>query len=540
MAARLASAIALLGAESAVAQVTPGQVGDSLKPPTVLEAPPQVVPLQTPSSAPADVASSGAQVTVEHFTFSGNHLFSEDELQKVISVYLDRPLSLLELYAAADQITDYYVRHGYTLTSVTIPPQKVASGTVILMVSEGRIGQVGVENNHLYRADQIRRYFPDTASGSVYRGRDIEDGLQTLNTLPGLHARAILKPGEAYGTSDLTIRVVEKPIEGSLNLDNFGREDIGTMRVSAVGTFNNPLRVEDQLTLLALRSTNDLLRYGYAEYSLPLGFGGGRIKASYGYADFDVRHSVVDGRNRSGRLVFNVPLIDKGPTLVSMSAGASRTDANADFTGITFNGTKITLMEVGATLSHSYESRALTQLSTSIHTNFNEQDRGGLAPPSGVVAKGHERLRWELDAQHLQPLPARLQLLTHVNGVYSPDPLVDTEAYSIGGNGSIRGYPVGEVRGDRGYFGSLTLSRPLGIDAFVFVPRVFVEAGSVFLVDAPAGFNDKESLTSTGIGTDIIWDRVTIRADWAFPLDNRDVSDGHDSSRVFASLSVAF
>src|SRR3546814_3743458 len=60
---------------------------------------------------------------------------------------------------------------------------------------------------------------------------------------------------------------------------------------------------------------------------------------------------------------------------------------------------------------------------------------------------------------HLQPLPWQLQLLTHVNGVYSPDPLVDTEAYSLGGPNTVRGFPSAEVRGDRGYFGSVTLRR---------------------------------------------------------------------------------
>jgi hemolysin activation/secretion protein len=540
-AARLAPAIALLSASGyAFAQVTPGQVGDSLKTPPALEPRAEAVPVQAAGSAPPSVAPGGRQITVEQFNFVGNTLFPAEELQSVVSGYRGHPVTLLELYEAADRVSDYYVRHGYTLASVSIPPQKITGDTVTLLVSEGRVGRITVENNQIYRPEQIGRYFPDQTGGGVYRGSEVEDSLRTLNTLPGLKARAILKPGETYGTSDLIVHLEEKAVEGSLNIDNFGRKDIGTMRVSALGQFNNPLKVEDQLTLLALRSADDLLRYGYAEYSLPLGFGGARLKGSYGHAAFDVRDSVVDGRNRAGRIAFDVPVIRRGSTLLSINAGGSRTNANADFTGVTFSSTKINLLEIGALLSHRYESLAVTQITTSIHTNFQRQGRDDLSPASGVVEHGHERLRWELDAQHLHPLPAKLQLLAHLNGVYSPDPLVDTEAYSLGGSASIRGYPVGEVRGDRGYSGSLTLRRPFGLDAFLLVPRVFVEAGSAFLVDAPPGFDDKESLTSTGIGTDLTWDRVTVRADWAFPLDNRETSDGHDTSRVFASLSVAF
>src|SRR3546814_17904889 len=70
--------------------------------------------------------------------------------------------------------------------------------------------------------------------------------------------------------------------------------------------------------------------------------------------------------------------------------------------------------------------------------------------------------------------------LTHVNGVYSPDPLVDTEAYSLGGPNTVRGFPSAEVRGDRGYFGSVTLRRPTFIGNTQWAGRVFVDEGKVF------------------------------------------------------------
>ncbi|MGH8447353.1 MAG: ShlB/FhaC/HecB family hemolysin secretion/activation protein [Solimonas sp.] len=527
---------------TATAQVTPGQVGDTLKRPETLRATPAEPQLdQARTSAPAAVAAGGKQVTVSRFEFAGNTLFSADELQTVLASYTNRPVTLLELYEAADRVADFYVSRGYTLASVTIPPQKISNGAVQLQVSEGRIAKIAVENNDNYQPEQIRRYFPDNAPGSVYRGSEVEDSLRTLNTLPGLKARAVLKPGELYGTTDVVVRVEEKPIEGSLNVDNYGRKDIGELRVSAQAQFNNPLKVEDQLTLLAMRSEDGLLNYGYVEYSLPLNFSGTRLRASYGDAEFDVVDSPIDGRNRAGRLVVEQALLRKGPTLLSVSGGVSRTLANADIFGnTTVNSTAISLLELGAVLTHSYQNLAVTQLSTTIHSNFESQDGEDLTGNLGQVHHGKELLRWEVDVQHLQPLFWQTQLLAHVNGVYSPDPLVDTEAFSIGGPASIRGYPTGEIRGDRGYFGSLTLRRPFGWAGVLWSPRLFVEAGSTFLVDAPPGADTKESLTSTGLGTDIAWDRVTIRADWAIPLDNRTVSDDRDHSRVFASLNVAF
>lgn len=525
----------------ALAQVTPGQVGDTLKRPEPLKAAPPAPRIESPASSTLTVAPGGPTVTVSRFEFSGNTVFPSAELQGAIAAYTQRPLTLLELYEAADRVTDYYVAHGYTLASVTLPPQKISTGTVQLQVSEGRIAHIDVDHNTLYSAEQIRRHFAATPPGSLYRGHEVEDSLRMLNTLPGLKARAVLRPAAQYGGTDLVVRVEEKPIEGSINADNFGRKDVGRFRVSALGQFNNPFGAEDQLTLIAMRSEDSLLTYGYLEYGLPLNLDGTRLKVSYGEAAFDVVDSPIDGRNRAGRLLVEHPLLRGGTTQLTLSGGVSRTLANADFNGaITFNSTAINLVELGAQLTHSYRNLAVTQLNTTIHTNFESQDREDLLANGSRVTHGKELLRWELDVQHLQPLFWQTQLLARVNGVYSPDPLVDTEAYSLGGPTSVRAYPAGEIRGDRGYFGSLTLRRPIGWAGLLWVPRVFIEAGSTYLIDAPAGIDAKQSLSATGVGADLAWDRVTIRADWAFPLDNRAVSDQLDSSRVFASLSVAF
>nr|WP_241696081.1 ShlB/FhaC/HecB family hemolysin secretion/activation protein [Solimonas terrae] len=522
----------------AAGQSTPGQVGDSLKRPEPVPAAPSAPSIEHGSPADSRVAPGGKTVTVSQFEFTGNTLFSEAELGAITASYTHRPVTLFDLYEAADRVADFYASRGYTLASVTIPPQTISDGVVRLLVSEGRIARIAVENNKLYSADEVRRYFPAAAPGSVYRGDRVQDSLRTLNTLPGLKARAVLKPGASYGTSDLIVKVDEKPIEGSLNIDNYGRKDIGEFRISALARFNDPLHVEDQLSLMALRSENGLLDYGYVEYSLPLNFTGARLHMSYGDAEFDVRNSTIDGRNRAGRLQLEQSLLNHGATQLSVNGGVSRTIANADFTGTTFSRTAISLLEIGALLTHSYADFAVTQLSTTIHSNFESQDRNDLA--AGSVPHGRERLRWEVDVQHLQPLFGLTQLLAHFNGVYSPDPLVDTEAYSLGGPDSIRGYPSGEIRGDRGYQGSLTLRRPVDWAGLHWVPRAFIEAGSTFLIDAPTGVDSKESLTSAGIGTDVNWNRVTVHADWSFPLDNRTVSDDRDSSRVFGSLAVAF
>jgi len=532
----------VLACFSAQAQITPGQVGDTLRKPIELQ-PVQPAPIvQTQRQEAPAAAATGKTLVVQEFEFAGNTLFTGAELSAQIKDYLNRPVTLLEIFEAADRISDFYVSKGYTLASVNVPPQKIDSGKVRMLVSEGRIARIVAEDNRLYTQEQVTDYLGTIRPGTVYQGQDLQDRIRQLNTLPGLQAKAIVKPGEAYGTSDLVIKTVEDPLSGALIVDNYGRETVGEMRVSAFAQVNNPFKVGDQLQLLGLRSSEDLLRYGYLAYSLPVNYNGTRLTLSYGAAEFEVENSPVEGTNRSGKIMLDHPLIVDLNDRLTVGVGASRTVANSDFSGITFNGTSITLLELASTYTHSHANLAVTQVVANITTNFDQLERQELDAAflgSSTIDNAGQRLRAELDIQHLSPLSKGVQLFLRANGVYSPDPLSDITAYSLGGPSGIRGYPASEVRGDRGYFGTVGLNCPFNLGPARLTGRVFADSGRVFSVDNGATRLPDEELTSVGVGADLQYDRISAKLDWSFPRDGHDSSDDKDD-RVFGSLAVSF
>src|ERR1700744_5199768 len=86
---------------------TPGAVGDSLKTPPRLQAPAPLPSIQAaPPAAPAK--GSGATLTVSQFVFSGNTVFRQEELAPLLADYLNHPITLAELYEAADKVADFY------------------------------------------------------------------------------------------------------------------------------------------------------------------------------------------------------------------------------------------------------------------------------------------------------------------------------------------------------------------------------------------------------------------------------------------------
>lgn len=535
------------------AQITPGQVGDTLKRPTELKQPQQAPPLEKPKQAAPAAAAGGRRIQISSFEFIGNTIFSSDKLASLLTDYLNKTVTLLDIYAAADRVTDFYSDNGYSLASVNVPPQKITGGIVRLEVSEGRIGQVLVEGNENYAAAHIVEYLGEVKPGTIYRGQQVEQGMQQLNELPGLRARAVVKPGAEYGSTDLVVKAEETPFSGTFFVDNSGRKNIGETRYAVNMNFNNPAGIEDQLTLLGLTSSDGLLNYQFASYSLPLNFSGSRLNMSYGHAAFEVSATPVNGRSDNGRISVEQPLLRERNDRLDLSVGASRTlsasflNNAAGTSSSKINGTSITLFEIGAIYNHVYSDLSVTQLTASLASNFDRADFRELHPANGIVKSADQRIRVELDVQHLQAFDRGFFALAHFNGVYSPNPLADVSQYSIGGPQSIRGYPASEVRGDRGYFGQLTLARRFDLGPFKMTGRVFADSGKVFCAgnipcstQAAGPPTLEDSLTSVGFGADALYDRVTMKFDWGFPRDEHPVSDGRIHGRLFGSLYVSF
>ena len=512
--------------------LTPGSIGDMLKTPPQLQRPAPSPEVRTPPSAPTQIPEAGsARITVHEFVLTGNSVFSAEQLQPLLQPFLDTPLSLAGLYAAADRVADFYQARGYTLASVAIPPQTVDEGRVTLQIIEGRIGKLRFEGNDDYGDPLLQGYFKHAKPETVYRSQDLQQDLYAVNDLPGLKARAVLTPGETFGHSDVVVETDEKHFGVDAAIDNYGRQEVGEYRYSLGLTLNNPGRIGDQLRLAVLHSNTDRLNYGSAAYNLPLGSNGWRLDAAYGRALFKLAPPFdAGGKNQAAQMDVGRTWLHNANDQLATSVGYSFTDANADLSGLPLSATRISLMTLGVNATHVWRDGSVTQAIGSLHTNFQQADAGNL---------DRERGRAEVSLQHLQSLGPRLQALAEFDGVYSPDPLADTEQIAIGGPSTVRGFAPTEVRGDRGWYSRLTLRSPLFAGPVLLIPRVFYDTGVVGILNHPPGGKERDSLSGTGIGTDVNYRQYSLHIEWAYPVDSRPTSDGRDSGRIYLSLSAA-
>jgi hemolysin activation/secretion protein len=120
--------------------------------------------------------------------------------------------------------------------------------------------------------------------------------------------------------------------------------------------------------------------------------------------------------------------------------------------------------------------------------------------------------------------------------VLSFDPLVDTERFRIGGEGSVRAFPAAEFAGDQGIAGTIEFRRPLGwIPSVPLQFSTFYDAAIVHQKKTNPGEHKTESLTGVGVGlSTLLAKRYTIEVQVAQPTTAHDGFDGRETRLWFA------
>ena len=100
-----------------------------------------------PTTHAAEQPNAPVAVLVKGFSFSGNTVISQAELEALTQPYVEQALTLPDLERIAAAVADLYKQRGYTLASAYIPQQRIQFGMVEISVLEGRLGDISVSGN---------------------------------------------------------------------------------------------------------------------------------------------------------------------------------------------------------------------------------------------------------------------------------------------------------------------------------------------------------------------------------------------------------
>ena len=500
-------------------------------------------PVPCVAQAPAETP---IRVLVSRFVVTGVSVFSQEQLQALLTPAQGRELTLADLEALAAGITALYREHGYLLARAYIPPQDMRDGVVEIAVLEGRVGKIDINGLRHYDADYLRRYVEPRSRERVFQTNDFERGLLTLNDLPGLSLKSTLKPGAEVGTTDIVLDAdKDRLITGALDSNNYGSPETGYERFGVSLNLNNPLGLGDVIAFRGLTSTiGGALWLTRISYTVPVGTLGTKVGAAYTHSHVGADVGVVvgditvRGDGNVGSLYVLHPFLRSRELNVYGQMGFDFKNFDNNFQSqpnAQPQHDNLRVFSAGTFLDAIDRWRGANSLSLSLFQgigNFLGGMDGINDPTASVPGAGGTFTKITGEFSRSQQITTYTSIFLRVGGQWASTTLVVPEQYIVGGQGTVRGYPVAQFSGDRGYAltGEFRWNAPGFAERPAFLGKkwgeilqfyAFIDHGGANLIDAPQGQTKSQTITGAGVGAQIaIPDNFLLKLEYAKPMNH--------------------
>jgi len=500
-------------------------------------------PLTDTPTAPVlgtDEPGDGDRVLVQQVTLidaQGNPLQSRyltpSRIAAITTPAIGRYLSIQELQSLADQITQTYLDGDYITTRAILPRQYIVEGNLQIQVIEGRLTDIIVEGNDRLRPEYIRRRIQRGASTPL-NTTELENQLRLLRSNPLFESvEASLRAGENLGESILIVRINEaNPFSASVNVDNYSPPSVGSERIGFAVSHRNVAGIGDAVDLDYSFTLTDGLDFGSISYSVPINALDGTLqfraapnRNSITQEPFDEFN--ISGKSSSYELDYRQPVIRTPQTELAFSLGLSVQDSQ------TFVDDNPTAFGIGPDDAGRSRTRVLR-----LGQDYVRRDTGGAwalrsqfrlgtalfnaTENSGDTPDG-QFFSWLGQVQRIQRLSDSHLLIAQLYTQLTPDPLLPSQQFVIGGGQSVRGFRQNARSGDNGIRFSIedriTLARDAaGAPRFQLAP--FLDLGWVWNdPNNPNEETDQRFLAGVGLG--LFWipfEGFSIRLDYGVPL----------------------
>lgn len=487
-----------------IAAIILGSVGDAAS--AAFEEPPPFV------DAPAQDT-----FLVREYRITGAYTLPRDQVDKAVYGFLGPGRTPEDVENAREALEEAYHKEGFQTVSVSIPPQSVNSGVIVLRVTEATVGRLRVKGARFFDIEKIKKMAPSLAEGSTPNFNDVQRDILALNQNGDLQVTPSLAPGSAPGTVDVELAVKDKfPLHGAVELNNRYSPNTTPLRLDASLRYDNLWQLGHTIGAafqIAPQRPSDALVFSgyYIARTEAIDWAALMLQATRQNSEVSTlggTDSLGNGEIYGGRFLFNLP--SKTGFYQSASIGIDYKDFSQD------------LVVGNQTISSplQYWPFIINYNATSIGKHYETGLSGGITfafrGTSEQEAIDFDNRRYNSSANffyfrggidHTQKLPLDFQLLGAVQGQATANPLVDTEQFSLGGLNTVRGYLESTVVGDNAISGTIQLQSPSVLGR---LPEgnewrffAFIDAGYASLNDPLPEQESTFTLWSYGFGTSI-------------------------------------
>ncbi len=508
--------------------------------PVVPDSEPSVEPPPTPSTPPTPPtpeAPNAPTIQVQRIEVTGSTVFGPEQFNPIVQPVEGRALTLEQLRAVADQITQLYLDQGYITSRAILVDQEVTDGVVEIRVLEGGLEEIQIEGTRRLNPGYIRSRVRLGAGTPLSTAR-LEDQLRLLRADPLFeNVEASLRAGSRTGQSILIVRVVEAdPFDGSVGIDNYSPPSVGSERLGLNLLYRNLTGLGDQIATSYYHTTRDGADSFEVIYRMPVNAMNGSVQLRTSLnrnevVDEEIRVLGIEGDSELYEISFQQPLIRTPREEFALSLGLTLQESQTLIGGFGFPGpgansegaTSTSVIKFGQDylrrdVRGAWSVRSLFSFGTGWFGATVNPD----PEPDGRF------ISWLGQVQRVQVLNENNFLIVGADIQLTPNSLLPSQQFVVGGGQSLRGYRQNVRARDNGIRFSIedriTLERnEAGAATFQLAP--FFDAGYVWNdPDNPTNRSLRDTQREkflAGLGLGLIWEPVpnlNLRLDYGLPL----------------------
>jgi hemolysin activation/secretion protein len=488
------------------------------------------------------------RIKVNQIQITGSTVFDSEDFNPIVQRLEGKSVTLDELRKVADAITELYLEQDYITSRAILVNQTIVDGVVQIRVIEGSLEKIEIQGTRRLKANYVRERLANGANTPL-SNRSLEEKLRLLRIDPNIeNIEASLRPGSSFGQSILTVRVTEaEPFEMQLGVDNYSPPSVGSERLGVNTTYRNLIGNGDEIAASYYRSTRGGSNIFDFNYRVPLNAKNGTLQLRTAINNNEVVQepfNVFDIRGESQlyEISYRQPLIRTPREEFALSVGFSVQNGQTfTFAGATPFGfgpdsegnsrtrtIKFAQDYVRRDTKGAWQIRSLLSLGTGW---FDATINSNPIPDARFFS-------WLSQLQRVQRLDKNHLLIAQLDLQLTPNGLLPSEQFVIGGGQSLRGYRQNVRAGDNGLRFSIEDRITVGRDAsgnpsLQIAP--FFDAGVIWNVDDNPNLLQRQTFLA-GVGMGILWQpipRLNFKLDYGLPLVELDDKGNNAQDRGF-------
>ena len=479
------------------------------------------------------VAPQRENIYIAQYQFQGNTVFDESQLQTLTIPYRDRTVRIDELENLRQQITHFYIDHGYINSGARILSNALKEGVLTFDIVEGKLDDVQIHGQERLNENYIKNRLLNDEPLNI---NDVKEKFQLLLTDPLISSmQGSLLPSAQSNRSILSIDVIRaRPYQVTFFGNNYRPPSVGGEGGGVSSWVSNLTGLGDTLNFTFQASEGTRLYSG--GWSMPISDKGTLAYFNFTEGDSWVMESPADNTDITSK-VHNIeggishPLIEnlQRKLTIGSSFAVRQNDTRLLGNSFSFNEgvnsghTQATVVRFFQEHIERREAQVLALRST-FSVGLNAL---GSTPQTNINFPSSEFFAWLGQGQYAhQVLDNGSQFVWRGHVQVSNSSLLPIEQIAVGGINTVRGYRENELVRDEGFSNSVEFHYPLFGE-----PNAKQVLSLVPFVDYGGAWNRNQSaryLLSTGLGLNWKFDQFNAEFYWAHKLNAPEINQHHD------------